>query len=178
LLATLAIPRCRTASAHQLSNRTYLFEGILLHCDSVGSVQEIRPGAVNWMTAGRGIVHSERTPDDELGKEAILHGMQTWIALPDEYEETEPWFRHHPASELPAWEEAEISSTLIAGEAYGRTSPVQTFSTMIYLDAQLIYGTKFTLQLQRTGCLQRYRGACDRWSAFRTTSVGSYKFRH
>ncbi|WP_228042109.1 MULTISPECIES: pirin family protein [unclassified Tychonema] len=128
-----------------LATVTYLFEGVLLHRDSVGSVQEIRPGAVNWMTAGRGIVHSERTPQDDRNKEAILHGIQTWIALPDEYEETDPWFRHHPASELPVWEDAGVSFALIAGEAYGRISPVQIFSPMIYLDVQLTNGTEFTL---------------------------------
>ena len=128
-----------------LATVTYLFEGVLLHRDSVGSVQEIRPGAVNWMTAGRGIVHSERTPDDERSKEAILHGIQTWIALPDEYEETDPWFRHHPATELPVWEDAGVSFTLIAGEACGRISPVEIFSPMIYLDVQLTPGTEFTL---------------------------------
>jgi redox-sensitive bicupin YhaK (pirin superfamily) len=128
-----------------LATVTYLFEGVLLHRDSVGSVQEIRPGAVNWMTAGRGIVHSERTPASEREKESILHGIQTWVALPDEYEETDPWFRHHPATDLPTWEEAGVSFTLIAGEAYGRKSPVQTFSPMIYLDIQLTPGSKFTL---------------------------------
>lgn len=128
-----------------LATVTYLFEGVLLHRDSVGSVQEIHPGAVNWMTAGRGIVHSERTPNHVRSKEATLHGIQTWVALPDEHEETDPWFRHHPASDLPTWREAGISFTLIAGEAYGRTSPVQTFSPMIYLDVQLAPGTQFTL---------------------------------
>lgn len=129
-----------------LATVTYLFEGVLLHRDSVGSVQEIKPGAVNWMTAGRGIVHSERTPDYVRSKEATLHGIQTWVALPDEHEETEPWFRHHAASELPTWVEAGISFTLIAGEAFGRKSPVQTFSEMIYLDVQLSPGTSFTLK--------------------------------
>lgn len=128
-----------------LATVTYLFEGALLHRDSVGSNQEIRPGAVNWMTAGRGIVHSERTPDHERSKEATLHGIQTWVALPDEHEETEPWFRHHPATDLPAWEEAGVAITLIAGEAYGRQSPVQTFSPMIYLDVQFSAGTHLTL---------------------------------
>ncbi|MBW4542454.1 MAG: pirin family protein [Myxacorys chilensis ATA2-1-KO14] len=128
-----------------LATVTYLFEGALLHRDSVGSNQEIRPGAVNWMTAGRGIVHSERTPDHERSKEATLHGIQTWVALPDEHEETEPWFRHHPATDLPAWEEAGVAITLIAGEAYGRRSPVQTFSPMIYLDVQLSAGAHLTL---------------------------------
>lgn len=128
-----------------LATVTYLFEGVLLHRDSVGSVQEIRPGAVNWMTAGRGIVHSERTPDSERSKEARLHGIQTWVALPNEHEETGPSFRHHPATDLPVWEESGVSITVIAGEAYGRTSPVQTFSRMIYLDVQLSPETQFTL---------------------------------
>jgi redox-sensitive bicupin YhaK (pirin superfamily) len=128
-----------------LATVTYLFEGVLLHRDSVGSVQEIYPGAVNWMTAGRGIVHSERTPDAERSQMATLHGIQTWVALPDAHEETEPWFRHHPATDLPTWEHAGVSFTLIAGEAWGRTSPVQTFSPMIYLDVQLSADAHFTL---------------------------------
>jgi redox-sensitive bicupin YhaK (pirin superfamily) len=128
-----------------LATVTYLFEGVLMHRDSVGSVQEIRPGAVNWMTAGRGIVHSERTPDAERSKAANLHGIQTWVALPDEHEETDPWFRHHPANELPTWEADGVSFTLIAGSAFGQTSPVQTFSPMIYLDVQLAPGSQFTL---------------------------------
>jgi redox-sensitive bicupin YhaK (pirin superfamily) len=127
-----------------LATVTYLFEGVLLHRDSVGSVQEIHPGAVNWMTAGRGIVHSERSPSDR-SKEAILHGIQTWVALPDEHEETEPWFRHHPPTDLPVWEEAGVSFTSIAGEAFDRASPVQTFSPMIYLDVKLAPGAQFTL---------------------------------
>lgn len=128
-----------------LATVTYLFDGVLLHRDSVGSVQEIHPGAVNWMTAGRGIVHSERTPDHQRSREATLHAIQTWVALPDEHEETEPWFQHHRADSLPVWEKSGVSFTLIAGEAYGRTSPVQTFSAMIDLDVQLGAGTQFTL---------------------------------
>jgi len=128
-----------------LATVTYLFEGVLLHRDSVGSVQEIHPGAVNWMTAGRGIVHSERSPAVDRSQASILHGIQTWVALPAEHEETDPWFRHHPASDLPKWEESRVAFTLIAGAAYGRTSPVQTFSPMIYLDVQLAAGMQFTL---------------------------------
>jgi redox-sensitive bicupin YhaK (pirin superfamily) len=128
-----------------LATVTYLFAGVLMHRDSVGSIQAIRPGDVNWMTAGRGIVHSERTPDHERSIETTLHGIQTWIALPDEHEETDPWFRHHPAAELPTWEEDDVFFTLIAGEAYDRVSPVQTFSPMIYLDVQLAGGAQFTL---------------------------------
>ena len=128
-----------------LATVTYLFEGVLLHRDSVGSVQEIHPGAVNWMTAGRGIVHSERTPDAVRTQEATLHGIQTWVALPDEQEETDPWFRHYPMTDLPRWEEAGVSFTLIAGAAYDRSSPVQTFSPLIYLEVQLAPGTQFIL---------------------------------
>lgn len=128
-----------------LATVTYLFEGVLLHRDSVGSVQEIYPGAVNWMTAGRGIVHSERSPEHDRNQAATLHGIQTWVALPDEHEETEPWFRHHPATDLPIWTENGVTFTVIAGSAYGRTSPVQTFSPMIYLDIQLEPGAQFTL---------------------------------
>ena len=125
-----------------LATVTYLFAGTLLHRDSLNVVQEIQPGAVNWMTAGRGVVHSERS---ERSHETTLHGIQTWVALPDEHEETDPWFRHYPASEIHTWQEHGVSISLIAGQAYGRTSPVQTFSPMIYLDVQLPTGTQLTL---------------------------------
>jgi redox-sensitive bicupin YhaK (pirin superfamily) len=128
-----------------LATVTYLFEGALMHRDSLGSVREIRPGAVNWMTAGRGIVHSERTPDNDRNQEVTLHGIQTWIALPAADEETEPSFEHHPAIELPKWETEGVSFTLIAGTAYGRSSPVKIFSPTIYLDVQLSPGAQFTL---------------------------------
>ncbi|MEO0408764.1 MAG: pirin family protein, partial [Cyanobacteria bacterium P01_A01_bin.135] len=128
-----------------LATVTYLFEGALLHRDSVGSVQEIRPGAVNWMTAGRGISHSERSPQQEREQESRLHGIQTWVALPDGDEETDPWFHHHPAAEIPTWEENGVTVTLIAGEAYGRRSPVKAFSPILYLDIQFPHGGEFTL---------------------------------
>lgn len=131
-----------------LATVTYLFEGVLLHRDSLGSIQEIHPGAVNWMTAGRGIVHSERTPDQARRTESTLHGIQTWVALPQAEEEISPCFRHHPATDLPTWQENGVSFTLIAGTAYGRTSPVQTVSPMIYLDVQLEAGAAFTLPAQ------------------------------
>lgn len=120
-----------------LATVTYLFEGVILHRDSLGSVQEIHPGAVNWMTAGRGIVHSERTPMAARQQEAQLHGIQTWVALPAEQEETDPGFYHHPAMDLPQWEEGGAQITVIAGSASGHTSPVKTFSPMVYLDVQL-----------------------------------------
>ncbi|MGB3614026.1 MAG: pirin family protein [Elainellaceae cyanobacterium] len=128
-----------------LATVTYLFEGALMHRDSVGSVQEIRPGAVNWMTAGRGISHSERSPDRDRAAESRLHGIQTWVALPDGDEETDPSFHHHPAAEIPTWTEAGVTVTLIAGEAYGRRSPVQAFSPILYLDIQFPTGGEFTL---------------------------------
>lgn len=131
-----------------LATVTYLFEGALLHRDSLGSVQDIRPGDVNWMTAGRGITHSERTPDSERSKESTLHGIQTWIALPTTDEETEPEFYHHAAAELPMWEERGVAVKLIAGSFQGHTSPIKTFSPMVYLDIQSPPGTQFTLPVE------------------------------
>lgn len=128
-----------------LATVTYLFEGGLLHRDSLGSVQEIRPGAVNWMTAGRGIVHSERSPDADREAEAVLHGIQTWVALPAEAEETAPWFGHHPASEIPTWQADGVTVVLVAGSAYGHTSPVKTFSPILYLDLQFPQGGSFSV---------------------------------
>ena len=128
-----------------LATVTYLFEGALMHRDSVGSVQEIRPGEVNWMTAGCGIVHSERSPDAERSQESTLHGIQIWVALPAEHEETVPAFSHYPASALPAWEIDDVSFVLIAGAAFARTAPVQTFSPLICLDVQFTPGSQFSL---------------------------------
>ncbi|MBE9206595.1 pirin family protein [Nostoc sp. LEGE 06077] len=128
-----------------LATLTYLFEGAIMHRDSLGTVQEIQPGAVNWMTAGKGIVHSERSPDFDRHNEATIHGIQTWIALPVEYEETEPWFIHYTADTLPTWEENGTIIKLIAGTASGYTSPVKVFSPILYLDAVLSAHTDFTI---------------------------------
>ncbi len=128
-----------------LATVTYLFAGVLLHRDSLGSVQEILPGEVNWMTAGRGIVHSERTPTNARNGESILHAIQTWIALPDEYEEVSPSFKHYAADSLPIWNRDGASITLIAGEVDGYKSPVVTFSPMMYLDVILKPDGKFVL---------------------------------
>ncbi|WP_445632810.1 Pirin domain-containing protein [Nostoc sp. DSM 114161] len=128
-----------------LATLTYLFDGAIMHRDSLGIVQEIQPGAVNWMTAGKGIVHSERSPDSERHNEAMIHGIQTWIALPVEREETDPWFIHYPAQTLPSWEENGVTIKLIAGEAYGYTSPVKVFSPILYLDVVLSANTHFTI---------------------------------
>ena len=119
-----------------LATVTYLFEGALLHRDSLGTVQEIRPGAINWMTAGKGIVHSERSPDAERESASVLHAIQTWVALPDEAEEIDPAFDHYPAADLPQWQVDEATVTLIAGQAQGRSSPVKTHSPIFYLDVK------------------------------------------
>ncbi|MGD1952452.1 MAG: pirin family protein [Leptolyngbyaceae cyanobacterium] len=126
-----------------LATVTYLFEGALLHRDSLGTIQEIRTGEVNWMTAGKGISHSERSPD--RSSQSTLHGIQTWVALPEASEETEPWFHHHPATDIPTWETDSVTVKLIAGEADGHSSPVKTFSPILYLDLQFPTGGNFTL---------------------------------
>ncbi|MEM9806683.1 MAG: pirin family protein [Cyanobacteria bacterium P01_D01_bin.56] len=128
-----------------LATVTYLFEGALLHRDSLGTIQEIRPGEVNWMTAGRGISHSERSPDRDRNEESTLHGIQTWVALPEEFEETAPSFYHHAATEIPTWQTNGVNITLIAGEAHGRVSPVKAFSPILYLDVQFPVEGTFTL---------------------------------
>jgi redox-sensitive bicupin YhaK (pirin superfamily) len=128
-----------------LATVTYLFEGALRHRDSLGTMQDIYPGAVNWMTAGRGITHSERSPDFARQGDATLHGIQTWVALPDEHEEVEPWFKHHPEGALPRWQVNGATITLISGSAFGYTSPVQTLSPMIYLDVQLEPGSRLVI---------------------------------
>jgi redox-sensitive bicupin YhaK (pirin superfamily) len=116
-----------------LSTVTYLFEGELIHKDSLGSDQGIRPGEVNWMTAGKGITHSERT--DLLRREtgARMHGMQAWVALPEAREEVEPSFHHHPGADMPAYQGEGLYARLIAGEAYGATSKVRTLSPLFYV---------------------------------------------
>lgn len=129
-----------------LATVTYLFEGALLHRDSLGTIQEIRPGEVNWMTAGQGISHSERSPERDRSSQSILHGIQTWVALPEATEETDPWFRHHAATDIPTWETDGATVKLIAGEAYGYTSPVKTLSPILYLDVQFATGGTFTLK--------------------------------
>jgi redox-sensitive bicupin YhaK (pirin superfamily) len=115
-----------------LATVTYLFAGAILHRDSLGTVQEIRPGDVNWMTAGRGIVHSERSPAAERAAGGEVHGIQTWVALPIAHEETAPAFAHHPKSALPALERPGVAIHVIAGRALGATSPVAVFSDTLY----------------------------------------------
>lgn len=117
-----------------LATLTYLFEGEIIHRDSLGFVQPILPGDVNWMTAGLGIVHSERTPSEARTDGSRLDGIQSWVALPVSEEEREPSFQHHSASDLPVIERDGATMRLIAGEAFGSRSPVETYSKMLYLD--------------------------------------------
>ncbi|WP_226018888.1 pirin family protein [Novosphingobium sp. FKTRR1] len=126
-----------------LATVTYLLEGEIMHRDSLGSVQSILPGEVNWMTAGEGIVHSERTPTARRGIGDRLAGLQTWVALPTAHEETAPSFSHYKADAIPVAEDAGVRLTLIAGSADGLTSPVQTFSDMIYGDLVLAPGARY-----------------------------------
>ncbi|MFO1206547.1 MAG: pirin family protein [Burkholderiales bacterium] len=128
-----------------LATVTYLFEGAMMHRDSLGSVQRITPGDVNWMTAGRGIVHSERSPDDERAAGARLHGIQTWVALPQAHEDTEPAFSHHAKDTLPVIERPGVHMRLIAGSAFGKRAPVATFSEMLYLAIDLAAGAALAL---------------------------------
>ena len=117
-----------------LATVTYLFEGAMMHRDSTGIVQRIEPGAVNLMTAGRGIVHSERTPTDLLGVERRSHGLQLWLAVPAEREEDAPGFQHVPGTEIPARDVDGVLVRVLIGSAFGLRSPVHTLSPTLYLD--------------------------------------------
>jgi len=128
-----------------LATVTYLFEGEILHRDSVGSVQAIRPGDVNWMTAGRGIVHSERTPSHARAAGGRVHGIQTWVALPSAHEEAAPAFAHHAAAALPVVEAPGATVRVIAGTALGVRSPVEVFSGTLYAAADLAPGARLVL---------------------------------
>lgn len=128
-----------------LATVTYLFEGEIVHRDSLGSHEPIRPGDVNWMTAGRGIVHSERTSTDLRRAGSKLDGLQLWVALPRKDEETAPQFHHHPAKTLPTLEREGAAIRVLAGTAYGETSPVRTFSSLFYLDVEMPAGCTLPL---------------------------------
>jgi redox-sensitive bicupin YhaK (pirin superfamily) len=123
-----------------LATVTYLFEGEIVHRDSLGSHQPIRPGAVNWMTAGRGIVHSERTGPELRRAGSRVHGLQLWVALPLAHEETESAFHHHPAETLPSLEISGARIRVLAGSAFGERSPVKIFSPLFYAEAAMPAG--------------------------------------
>ncbi len=128
-----------------LSTVTWLFDGSIYHRDSLGSSQPISPGELNWMTAGRGIVHSERTAPPELARERKVFGIQSWVALPKQFEETAPAFDHVEAHRLPVVDERGISARIIAGSLYGATSPVKTHSDLFYADVQMAAGSALPL---------------------------------
>ncbi|MFO1242207.1 MAG: pirin family protein [Rickettsiales bacterium] len=128
-----------------LATVTYLFKGNILHRDTLGSVQEIQPGAVNWMTAGRGIAHSERTSQQERTHAHRVEGLQSWVALPKEYEETAPEFFHHTAASLPEIMLKGVKLRLIAGSAYGETAPVKIYSPLFYAEAFIEAGSTLAL---------------------------------
>jgi redox-sensitive bicupin YhaK (pirin superfamily) len=128
-----------------LATVTYLFEGAIMHRDSLGSSQQIEPGAVNWMTAGRGIVHSERRPEQLRGTAYVNHGLQLWAALPAALEETEPKFSHTPASAIPVVRLPGAAVRLLVGDAFGLQSPVEIFSPTLYLDIDMQGGAVLSL---------------------------------
>jgi redox-sensitive bicupin YhaK (pirin superfamily) len=131
-----------------LATVTYLFEGALTHRDSLGTHLEIHPGDVNWMTAGRGIVHSERSPPALRAKGHCLHGMQTWVALPRAAEETAPAFHHHPAATLPELHRDGVKLRVVAGESFGMRSPVAVFSPTLYVAVDMDAGARLELDDQ------------------------------
>lgn len=131
-----------------LATVTYLFEGKIRHRDSLGSDQLIEPGAINWMTAGRGIVHSERTPDDLRKTGSRVSGIQCWVALPNELEEVAPSFTHYPAPALPEFKINAVQIKLLLGSAFDHKSPVQVHSELFYLEVKLPKGSQLDFPLQ------------------------------
>ena len=128
-----------------LSTVTWLFDGSIYHRDSLGSEQPISPGELNWMTAGRGIVHSERTVAEDLSRPRKVFGIQSWVALPKQHEETAPAFEHVAMDQLPTVSDRGVSARIIAGSLYGATSPVKTHSDLFYADVQLGAGAAVPL---------------------------------
>ena len=128
-----------------LSTVTYLFEGAIMHRDKLGSVQQVEPGAINWMTAGSGIVHSERRPDALKQRDYVNHGLQLWAALPASHEEVDAEFVHTPAADIPELRVNDADVRVLIGEAFGHTSPVKTYSPTLYLDVKLPAGGELVL---------------------------------
>ncbi len=124
-----------------LATVTYLFAGELMHRDSLGTEQLITPGAVNWMTAGRGIVHSERSPESVGTPDSALHALQLWVALPQKFEDVEPAFHHYPKATLPCEERPGLTIRVLAGSAFGLTSPVHTYSQLCFAHLQFAEAT-------------------------------------
>jgi|SRR5579871_3446692 len=133
-----------------LATVTYLLEGEITHRDSLGYVQPIRPGDVNWMTAGRGIVHSERSSAEERARGPRLHGIQSWVALPQPDEETEPRFAHHPEASLPSFALGEVRLRLIAGTAFGHRAPVAVLAPTLYADIDMPAGSAIDIPAEHS----------------------------
>lgn len=130
-----------------LATVTYLFDGTIRHRDSLGSDQLIEPGAINWMTAGRGIVHSERTPDEKRRTGMKVNGIQLWVALPTEHEETDPSFTHYPKNVLPEFTHDGSFVKLLVGNLFGKSSPVKIHSDLFYAEARIKAGSTFNFEV-------------------------------
>ena len=130
-----------------LATVTYLFDGKIQHRDSLGSNQSIEPGAINWMTAGRGIVHSERTPEAERKQGMKINGIQLWVALPEQFEEIEPTFVHYPKDILPEFKIKDIEVKLLLGSLFDRCSPVKVHSDLFYAEIKMKKGQQFELKV-------------------------------
>lgn len=140
-----------------LSTLTYLFEGEIIHKDSAGTHQRIKPGSVNWMSAGKGVTHTERTPPDlRHGQHFNMHGYQIWVALPKSKENMEPEFHHLDSSELPTWEEDGVNFKLVAGEGFGKRSPLPVHSKLFMIEIT----TTRDYDLEIKGQLQGEIGFC------------------
>jgi redox-sensitive bicupin YhaK (pirin superfamily) len=135
-----------------LATITYLLDGHMVHRDSLGTVQEIRPGDVNLMCAGRGIVHSERGTDAAHANGQHLHGLQIWVALPLAKEDDEPWFRHYPGALLPRLERPGVAIHLLIGHAYGAASPVEAPSPTLYALLQATAGARHAIEADAAEC--------------------------
>jgi redox-sensitive bicupin YhaK (pirin superfamily) len=133
-----------------LATVTFLFSGALQHRDNLGNTREINPGDVNWMTAGHGIAHSERTPQAVRALGHTIHAIQSWVALPDGHEDVEPAFTHHPASTLPRVDRDGVELTLIAGHGFGLASPVVTPWPTLYVHAQMPATTRLEVPDEHT----------------------------
>lgn len=146
--ATLGVDAAIDVRPHPhigLATVTYLWDGAMLHRDSLGNELEIAPGDVNWMTAGRGIVHSERTPERLRGVPHAFHGLQTWVALPREHQEAAPDFAHHPAASLPQLQRDGATLRIVAGHGFGARSPVAVLSPTLYVAIDLAAGAELVL---------------------------------
>jgi len=145
-----------------LATVTWLFEGAIMHRDSLGSVQLIRPGEVNWMSAGRGIVHSERTPPDLRAAGSQVHGLQFWVGLPNDQEESAPLFQHVGAGDLPVIRCGDAMGTLIVGNAFGMTSPVKAVSRTLFTVFTLPAGGQMSLSVEeKESALYLAEGSLD-----------------